>query len=74
MSVVIIEPGGMKFPAKLGYSWSNRSRDMRLPHFVTNDDGGDDDDAGHHIYIYLSTLLARNHVTSGTAILLRLTQ
>ena len=31
----------MKDPAKFVYSRLNRSRDVRLPHFVTNDDNND---------------------------------
>ena len=34
MSGVVIDPTGMK----VRVNWSNHSRDIRLPHFVTNDD------------------------------------
>ena len=35
---VVVDPTGMKFLVKFGDSRSNRSRGIRLPHFVTNDD------------------------------------
>ena len=41
-----IDPTSVKVCVKFGDSKSSRSRDIRLPHFVTNDD---DNDAGHHI-------------------------
>ena len=44
VSVEVVEATGLKVRVKLGESRSNRSRDMRLPHFVTN--YNDDDDAG----------------------------
>ena len=44
MSGVLVDPREMKTSVKLGDSRSNRSRDIRLPQFVTNDDN--DDDAG----------------------------
>ena len=38
---------GVKAPVKLGDFRSNRSRDIGLPHFVTNsDDNDNNDDAG----------------------------
>ena len=45
---VAVEPTGMKVLVKYGNSKSNRSRYIRLPHSVTNDEDNDDD-AGHHI-------------------------
>ena len=41
-----VDPTGMKIPVKFGDSRSNRSRDLPLPHFVTNND---DDDAGRRL-------------------------
>ena len=35
-----IEPTGVKVPVKFGDSRSNRPRDIRLPHFVTDSDAG----------------------------------
>ena len=35
---MVAEATGLKVPVKFGVSTSNSSRDMRLPHFVTNDD------------------------------------
>ena len=46
LSSMVVEPTGTKAPVKLGDSRSNRSRDIRLPHFVTNDH--DNDDVGVH--------------------------
>ena len=46
ISAVVIDQTGMKVRVKFGDSRSNRSRNIRLPHFVTNDDDNDDDDAG----------------------------
>ena len=49
ISGVVVDPTGIKVPVKFGDSRSNRSRDLRLPLFVTNDndDNNDDDnDAG----------------------------
>ena len=43
ISSVVVEPTGMKVRVKFGDSSSNRSRDIRLPHFVTNNDDGNDD-------------------------------
>ena len=46
---MVVDPTGSKVPVKFGVSRSNRSRDIRLPHFVTNDDDDDDNndnDAG----------------------------
>ena len=37
ISSVVLNPTGVKVRVKFGDSWSNRSRDIRLPHFVTND-------------------------------------
>ena len=45
ISGVVLGPTGMKVHANGGDSRSNRSRDARLPHFVTNDDS-DNDEAG----------------------------
>ena len=42
MSSVVVDPNGVKVRVKFGDSRSNRSRNIRLPHFVTNDN----DDAG----------------------------
>ena len=39
-----VEPTGMKSLVKFGDSRSNRSRDIRLPHFVTNDNDDNDND------------------------------
>ena len=38
ISAMITEPTGVKVRVKFGDCRSNRSRDIRLPHFVTNDD------------------------------------
>ena len=46
MSGVVVDLTGLKVPIKFGDSRSNRSRDIRLPHFVTNDDDNDDNDVG----------------------------
>ena len=41
ISGVVVEPTGVKVAVKLGDSRSTRSRDIRLPNFVTNgNDGG----------------------------------
>ena len=37
ISGMVVDPTGVKVPVKFGDSRSNRSRDIRLPHFVTND-------------------------------------
>ena len=37
ISGVIVDPTGMKVRVEFGDSRSNRARDIRLPHFVTND-------------------------------------
>ena len=44
ISGVAVEPTGVKVRVKFGDSRQNRSRDIRLPHFVTNYDA--DNDAG----------------------------
>ena len=44
ISRVVVDPTGLKVRVKLGDSRSNPPRDIRLPHFVTNDD--DNRDAG----------------------------
>ena len=36
VSGVVVGPTGIKDLVKFGASWSNCSRDIRLPHFVTN--------------------------------------
>ena len=41
---MVVDLNDVKVGVQLGDSRSNRSRDVRLPHFVTNDD--DDNDAG----------------------------
>ena len=41
ISTVVVDWMGVKVPVKYGDSRSNHSRDMRLPHFVTNDDNDD---------------------------------
>ena len=41
MSGVLIDPTGLKVHVKFDDSRSNRSRNKRLPHFVTNDDDDD---------------------------------
>ena len=38
ISGAVVEPTGVKISVKHSDSRSNRSRDIRLPHFVTNDD------------------------------------
>ena len=38
ISGVIVDPTGVKVRVKFGDSRSNRSRDIQLPHYVTNDD------------------------------------
>ena len=35
---MVVDPAGLKVLVKFGGSMSNRSRDNRLLHFVTNDD------------------------------------
>ena len=45
ISGVFVDRTGRKVPVKLGDSRSKRPRDIRLPHFVTNDDD-DNNDAG----------------------------
>ena len=50
-SGVVVDPRGVKVHVKFGDSGSNSSREMRLPHFVTNNDNNindddNDDDAG----------------------------
>ena len=40
ISGVVVDPAGVKVRVKFGDSGSNRSRDIRLPHFVMNDDAG----------------------------------
>ena len=44
ISGAIVDPTGVKVCVKHGDSRSNRSRDMRLRHFATNDDDYDNDD------------------------------
>ena len=47
-----VDPTGVNVLVKFGDSRSNGSRDIRLPHFVTNDndhDNDDNDDAGRRI-------------------------
>ena len=41
ISGVAVDPRSVKIHVKVGDSRSNRSRDVRLPHFVTNDDNDD---------------------------------
>ena len=36
ISGIVVDPTGVKVPLKFGDSKSNRSRDIRLPHFDTN--------------------------------------
>ena len=43
MSGADAELGGMDVHVKFGDSGSNRSRDIRLPHFVTDDERAKDD-------------------------------
>ena len=43
---VVVDPTGVKVRLKFGDPRSNRSRDIRLPHFVMNDDNNENDDAG----------------------------
>ena len=40
-----VDPAGLKVLVKFGDSRSNSSQDIRLPHFVTNDDNDDDNDS-----------------------------
>ena len=40
---MVVDPAGMKAPEKLGDYRSKRSRDIRLPHFIANDDNNDND-------------------------------
>ena len=40
ISGVVVDSTGVKVRVKFGDSRLNRSRDIRLPHFVTNDDAG----------------------------------
>ena len=35
---MVVDSTGVKDDVEVSYSTSNRSRDIRLPHFVTNDD------------------------------------
>ena len=49
--VVAVDPTGVKVFVKFGDSRSNRSRDIRLPHVVTNDVDNDNDDAGRRTII-----------------------
>ena len=42
---ILVDPAGLKVPVKFGDSRSYRSRDIRLPHYVTNDN---DNDAGYY--------------------------
>ena len=44
ISGVFVDPTGVKVPGKFVNSRLNRSREIRLPHFVTNDNDDDDDD------------------------------
>ena len=37
VSRVVVDPTGVMVLVKFGDSLSDRSRDIRLPHFVTND-------------------------------------
>ena len=39
ISGVVVDQAGVKVPVKFGDSMSKRSRDIRLPQFVTNDTG-----------------------------------
>ena len=41
ISSTVVELTSVKIAVKLGGSWSNPSRDIQLPHFVTNDDNND---------------------------------
>ena len=45
----VVDPPGMKAHVKCCDSRSNRSRDIRLPHFVTDDERTTPAYAGHHI-------------------------
>ena len=42
VSGVVVDPTGVKLHMESGDSRSNRFRDIRLPHFVTNGDDNDD--------------------------------
>ena len=52
ISGVVVDPMGMKVPVKFGESRSNRSIDIRLPHFVMNDD--DNNDAAGRRTLYMT--------------------
>ena len=43
ISSAVVDPTGLKVRVKFGDYRSTRSRDIRLSHFVTNDDGNDND-------------------------------
>ena len=60
ISGVIVDPISVKVAVKCGDSRSNRSPDIRLPHFVTSD--GDYDDAGGQTLWLRPTKLTQNHV------------
>ena len=42
---MVVDPTVVKVRVNFGDSRSNRSRHIRLPHFVTKDDDNDNDDA-----------------------------
>ena len=44
ISSAVVDSTCVKVRVKFGDSKSNRFRDIRLPHFVTNDDDNDDAD------------------------------
>ena len=46
ISSVVTDPTGVTVGEKFGYFRSSHSRDIRLPHFVTNDDDDNSGDAG----------------------------
>ena len=70
MSSEVVDPTGVDVRAQDGDSRSNRSRDIRLPHFVTS---GDDDvegqtpaNAGHRLRFCLKIVRDRPYVSTGS--------
>ena len=46
---MVVDPTGVKVPVKLGDFRSNRSQDVRLSHFVTNDDANRENAASNGV-------------------------
>ena len=61
---MFVDPAGVKVPVKFGNSRSNRSRDIPLPHFVTNEDN-DDDGRWTLCQRYIKTVGDRPHMSIG---------